>query len=140
MVVVDASAALAWCFEDEHDDAADALLDEVVADGALVPPLWFEEIANALLVAERRARLSAARAAQLVSVLESLPLEITEDDPSLGSLVQVGREHGLTAYDATYLVTALQSGCPLATRDAALAAAARRAGVVVFGDGGLSDK
>jgi predicted nucleic acid-binding protein len=39
--------------------------------------------------------------------------------------------HDLTPYDAMYLELALQWRCPLATRDAELASAARRAGVTV---------
>lgn len=131
MIVVDASAALAWCFEDEYDDAAGAVLDDVLADGGLVPPLWFEEVSNALLAAERRGRLSEAMTARYAAVLDDLPLEVTESDPSTAQLVNTARSYDLTTYDALYLITAMESGLPLATRDAALIEAAHRAGVQV---------
>lgn len=48
-------------------------------------------------------------------------------------VVAVARERGLTAYDATYLVLAMQHGIPLATGDAGLTDAARQAGVPLLG-------
>lgn len=131
MLVIDASAALTWCFEDEFDESAAALLEEVLADGALVPPLWFEEVANALLAAERRGRIPEATTARYTAILDGLPLEITESDPTTSQLVNTARTYGLTTYDALYLITAMESGSALATRDAALAEAAARAGVRV---------
>ena len=38
--VIDASAVLAWCFEDEGGAEADALIEQVAADGATVPVLF----------------------------------------------------------------------------------------------------
>ena len=47
-VVVDASMALSWCFEDEHDDLSDRVLAAVREAGAIVTPLWWLEVSNAL--------------------------------------------------------------------------------------------
>ena len=58
--VLDNSVALAWCFEDEQTPPIMALLDRVVATGAMAPLLWPLEALNGLLVAERRRRLNAA--------------------------------------------------------------------------------
>ena len=44
----------------------------------------------------------------------------------------LAHEHGLTAYDAAYLELAMRLGLPLATGDRSLAAAARRAAVVLL--------
>ena len=46
--------------------------------------------------------------------------------------VDAALAHDLTPYDALYLELALQRRCALATCDADLAAAAQRAGVVVY--------
>ncbi|MCK7581638.1 MAG: hypothetical protein MZV65_42480 [Chromatiales bacterium] len=49
--------ALAWIFErvDPQESAlADQLLEAMTALEVLVPALWHTEVANALLVAERR--------------------------------------------------------------------------------------
>ena len=123
-VILDASAALAWCFENEHTPESDLLLERVQSDGALVPPIWDLEVGNALLVAERRGRLTSAAVARYVALLESLPIEPAEDEPAVGELVALARRHGLSTYDASYLFCALRSGWPLATHDAALRAAA----------------
>ena len=59
--VLDCSVGMAWCFEDEADRYADGVLDRLVEETALVPPLWPLEIANVLVVAERRRRLPFGR-------------------------------------------------------------------------------
>ena len=130
-IVLDASAVAAWCFEDESDPAADALLDRVATDGATVPALWVFEVANLLAGAERRDRVDAARAATFLELLAALPIAV---DPRPAAdlplpLLAIARGTGLTAYDAAYLELALRTGATLATRDARLRAAAVTAGV-----------
>lgn len=62
--VLDASVAVAWCFEDEKTAYTEAVLDRLAGDGeALAPALWPLEVANALVCAERRRRLTAAQPA-----------------------------------------------------------------------------
>src|SRR6516165_5701328 len=53
LTVLDASIALAWCFDDETSSATEALLDEIKVGGAVVPTLWHVELGNVLLAAER---------------------------------------------------------------------------------------
>jgi predicted nucleic acid-binding protein len=51
--VVDASAALAWCFEDEASSWTDTLLERLGnGDRIIVPAHWPTEISNGLLVAQ----------------------------------------------------------------------------------------
>lgn len=123
-VTLDASAALAWCFENEHTPESDILLERVQRNGALVPPTWDLEVGNALLVAERRGRISSAAVAHYVALLESLPIEPADDEPTVGEIMALARRHGLSTYDASYLSSALNSGWPLATHDSALRDAA----------------
>ena len=60
--VVDASAALAWCFEDEASSFTDGLLDRLRhGDQIVVPAHWPTEISNGLLVALRRGRIKAGQ-------------------------------------------------------------------------------
>jgi len=56
-MVLDASVAVAWCFEDESSDFTEGVLD-LLASGteALAPAIWPLELVNALLMAERRKR------------------------------------------------------------------------------------
>jgi predicted nucleic acid-binding protein len=129
--VVDASIALAWHFEDEVSEYADRILDRLREDRAAAPSIWPLEVANALLVAERRGRLSPARVARAVELLLELPVSIhdTAADLALGPVLDLARTHGLSAYDAAYLELAMREGLPLATQDEALRAAAQRVGV-----------
>ena len=134
-LVIDASSVLAWCFEDEGVPEADALIERVAADGAAVPGLWSLEIANGLVMGERRGRLKPAESAAFVSMLEELPIAA---DPASGAralheTMSLARAHRLTAYDAAYLELAMRLGLPLATGDRSLRAAARRVGVELFG-------
>lgn len=130
-VVLDASMALSWCFEDEWTPDSDTVLERVRQDGATVPPLWDLEVANVLVGAERRGRLSRADSARVVALLEQLPIEVSEHDPGLMGLLAQARESSLTSYDACYLLTAMTTGLPLATLDEALRTAATAAGVGV---------
>jgi predicted nucleic acid-binding protein len=129
--VVDASLALAWHFEDELSEYADRVLDRLREDRAVVPSIWPLEVANGLLVAERRGRLSPARLARAVDLFQQLPIFVFEvgAQVALGSVLELGRVHGLSAYDAAYLELAMREGLPLATQDDALRVAAERAGV-----------
>jgi predicted nucleic acid-binding protein len=138
-VTLDASMALAWHLkrvDPKEAEIAELAFDSVRAHGATVPALWYPEVANGLLVAERRR----IRTVQETMTFESdlaLP-EITMDSASPRSLqpwvLSLSRSSHLTAYDATYLELALRTASTLATFDQKLAEAARSAGVPVFGD------
>jgi predicted nucleic acid-binding protein len=129
--VLDASLALAWHFEDEVSLYADRVLDWLGEDPAVVPSLWALEIANALVVAERRGRLSPAGVARAAELFLEVPISIHEVAPqsALGPVLDLARTHGMTTYDAAYLELAMREGLPLATEDEILRAAAERVGV-----------
>lgn len=129
--VVDNSVALAWCFEDEQSAAIMGLLDRVTQAGALAPQLWPIEALNGLLTAERRGRIDREVRKQLAHFLQALPIKIDDEtaNRSWTMTAHLAEQNRLTAYDATYLELAMRSGLPLATRDAALIAAALVVGV-----------
>lgn len=131
--VLDASLALAWHFEDEASEYADRVLDRLGEDPAVVPSLWALEIANALVVAERRGRLSPADVARAAELFLEMPISIHEVAPqsALGPVLGLARTHGMTVYDAAYLELAMREGLPLATEDETLRAAAKRVGVAL---------
>ena len=58
MLVIDASAALEWVFTDEATAESDRLFERVAREGAMVPAIFHAELANVLLQAERRKRIS----------------------------------------------------------------------------------
>lgn len=128
-IVIDASITMAWCFEDEGTDETEAVLDLLGDDVAVVPSLWCLEVANVLLVAERRGRMSEAQAARFLDLLGRLPIRPDTDVVDTNVVLAAGRRHHLSAYDAAYLVLAERLAAPLATLDSKLAAACRAAGV-----------
>ncbi len=129
--VLDASVALAWCFEDEKDASAHRILRRLDDESAVAPNIWFLEVANGLLLAQRRGRLSQAELSQVVGFLRDLPIACHEVnlELALGSVLELGERHELSAYDAAYLDLAMRTGLPLATQDNALRAAAEQVGV-----------
>lgn len=132
--VVDASVALAWCFEDEATPQTEAVLDRLSHDTAVVPSLWELEVSNVLLAGERRDRLTESQSARFVALLAQLPILVDTASVDVGAVLAAGRQHLLTAYDAAYLVLAEREGVPLATLDARLRAAAQAVGVAVIGE------
>ena len=132
--VMDCSVTMAWCFEDEADPYADKVLGALGVQEAVVPGLWPLEVANVLLVAERKKRLSSADSAKFLDFLSQLSIEVDATAPVRGDsgLIGVARQYGLSAYDGAYLSLAMREGVPLATRDKALRAACKKSGVRSF--------
>jgi predicted nucleic acid-binding protein len=124
--VLDASVAVAWCFEDESTPAAWELLDRLRTAPGHVPALWALEIGNILLGAEKRRRITQARTVEFLSILGELDVRVDPDLPgrAFRDVLPLARERRLTTYDATYLELAMRLGLPLATKDKALARAA----------------
>jgi predicted nucleic acid-binding protein len=134
--VLDNSVALAWCFEDEQSPPIMALLDRVVATGAMAPLLWPLEALNGLLVAERRRRLDATKRAKLTGLLRALPITLDEEtaEKSWEDTLRLAERFTLSVYDATYLELAQRRCLPLASMDRALRNAAAALGVEVLLD------
>lgn len=133
MLVIDASIALTWCFEDEVTEATEAIGTLVDSEGAVVPDLWRLEVANALLLAERRGRLKRSNMEQRLELLVALPITIDGDTASRAwtDTLLLARAERLTLYDAAYLELAIRRDVALATLDRDLRRAARKMGVVV---------
>ena len=70
VLVIDASATLPWCFADEATAATNAVLVGLrTGDDAIVPAHWPLEVANALMIAARRKRISPEDAHQFLEDL-----------------------------------------------------------------------
>jgi len=133
-IVLDCSVVLTWFFEDESDPGADIALSQLSKTKAVVPPLWFFELSNAILVAERKKRLSEADAARIIELIGDLPIA-TDMDTAANALQEtrlLAKEHNLSVYDAAYLELAMREGLLLATLDKNLEKAAKKAGVKVL--------
>lgn len=138
-LVLDASAVLAWFVQrsDRREATlADQILTHVEREEALVPALWFTEVINGLLVAERLERADAHKTALFLSELAAMPIVEESIRPRFvqDDVLRLGRRYALTAYDATYLELTLRTRRTLATFDRQLADAVRKAGGRVFGD------
>jgi predicted nucleic acid-binding protein len=132
--VIDASIALAWCFDDEASPLADGVLSRLEAEEAIAPSVWPHEVANGLRSAERRGRIDERELPAVVRLLGALPIEVvpTSLEQALGDVLFMARAAGLSSSDASYLDLALRRGMPLATADDYLAEAAQAAGVEVM--------
>ena len=133
--VLDASLTATWLFEDEATPATEARLDTLATAGAITPPLWEYEVANLLVSATRRRRLTPAQASRCLELIARLPIAVAHEmfaSPVSAQLVGVAARFDLTAYDAAYLWLAERSGLALGTVDRRLATAAQAAGVVVL--------
>jgi predicted nucleic acid-binding protein len=107
------------------------VLRRFATETGVVPAIWPLEIANVLLVSERRNRLSQAESTRFLSLLDALPISLCERPvvAATRDAMALARTYKLSSYDAAYLELALRRGLPLATRDRALAAAAQALGL-----------
>jgi predicted nucleic acid-binding protein len=130
-IALDASMAIAWCFEDERSAESEAILDRVIEKGALVPTLWKIEVANGLQTALRRKRIDRQYRDLALKRLQDFPIE-TDPETSIhvwSAGIELADRHHLTLYDAVYLELAIRRRLPLASLDKALVEAGRQAGL-----------
>ena len=134
--VLDASVAVAWVAGTPVDPYA-AAVQTHVANGwrAIVPSLWQLEVANALLMVERRGTLTGADVDRGLLDLESFlasRAEVDQTPVAMRQAANLARTFQLTVYDAAYLELAKRESVPLATLDKSLRAAAAKAGVALL--------
>ena len=135
-LVIDGSATIGFLLRDERGAEALKAL-QAIEDGTptFVPAHWSVEVANGLIVAERRHRSSQADITEAFTLVAELPVEC--DDETMARAFRdtaaLARQYGLTLYDAAYLELAMRRGASLASTDSALCKAARSAGVPVLG-------
>jgi predicted nucleic acid-binding protein len=133
-LVVDASMAIAWLFGDESTDKAHAVMQRVVAEGAVVPSLWPLEVANVLRNAVRRGRCDEDYVDRSLERLGRLPFAIDDETSqhAWSATRALSHTQDLTLYDAAYLELAIRKARPLASCDTDLLAAAARCGLEVL--------
>jgi predicted nucleic acid-binding protein len=130
--VVDASISAAWAFEDENTPGATVALEKLQSGSAHVPGHWWFELRNALLVNERRGRITEAGTSRFLRDLAGLSITV-DRSPDENTLLGLARRHRLTVYDAAYLELARREGLPLASLGGDLRAAAPAEGVPLLG-------
>lgn len=134
-MVVDASMTAVWCFPEERTPSVIAVRDRVSLASMVVPAHFHVEVANVLLVAERRKRLTPAQRTGALTLLAVLPVEVDPETwkHAFGATTELAVAHRLTLYDAAYLELAMRRRLPIATLDKDLANAARAVGLESLG-------
>ena len=131
--ILEASVSLAWFLDSPVPDLAIRVRRSLESGSrAIVPPLWFLEMANGFAIAERRGNLAVAFTDRCLRDVEGLMASVIDESTTAISLRQahsVARSFKLSAYDAAYLETARREHLALATLDRALGDAATKAGV-----------
>ena len=132
--VIDNSVVMSWCFKDESNQYADAVLDRLLESTAFVPSIWPLEVVNVLLAAERRKRLTEADSVRFITLLSQLPI-VVEYEPAeiiMKDLLALARTNRLSSYDACYLDLSMRKGISIATSDDQLIKAAKKTDVPIF--------
>jgi predicted nucleic acid-binding protein len=130
--VLDSSVALALSLPDEKSNEVDVFFNGLGSEDLFsMPALRWSEIANALISAQRRKRLSEADRNRLTELFRILPIQTdaVPDAEAMYRFQNLAIEHGLSAYDAAYLELAQRGGVGLATLDQRLRAACASAGI-----------
>ena len=132
--VLDASLALQWFLEDEADRKYSLAVLAILSEKrASVPPLWFYEVGNGLLMAYRRKRISLDQMHGFLARLKALPIDSAQQTiTEIVELPTLAQTYGLTNYDAAYLALAIRLGLPVATTDSLLRKASVSAGVKIL--------
>jgi predicted nucleic acid-binding protein len=128
--VLDVSACMPWCCEDEMTPASEEMLEWAMQGSELhVPSLWCWELLNVVGVSIKRQRITGDRGREFLTQLATLNFKIdrpprVSDFPRLHALANT---YELTAYDVAYLDLAKRLSLPLATRSRSQRSGAGRA-------------
>jgi predicted nucleic acid-binding protein len=112
-LVIDASVALKWVLDEPGKEAADALLDDVLA----APALWLVEAANALWRRSRRGELTDAEAAERLAELRNAPVVCLPIEDDLEAALALAAELRHPVYDCLYLAAAIRENAQVITAD-----------------------
>jgi predicted nucleic acid-binding protein len=130
-LVIDSSVCLAWCFEDERSDYAEAVLEMVAESSVIVPSIWPIEVANVVWMGERRKRITPDASHRFFDLLGELRIAIDDKtaENAFAITLELSRVHGITVYDASYLELAIREQATLASLDKKLISAAAKHGI-----------
>src|SRR3954462_10450422 len=110
--VLDGSVTMAWYFKDEMSDYADAVRDGMDQSQAIVPSLWPLEVANTVVMGERRKRSTPAQAATWLNLIGRMPIVVDSETTARAweLTLDLARGQNLSAYDAAYLELSMRRG------------------------------
>ena len=129
--VLDASVVVAWWSADTQYPVADAALERLAGDQAVVPAFWWFDVRQSLLASERRQQRDVVGTAAFRQRLGRLPV-LVDGEPDEAALFDLARCHRLAIHDAAYFELALRLGVALATTSDDLTRTAPLAGVALL--------
>ena len=121
--------AIAWVHPGQANEDSNAWLAHIANGAGLIEPsLWPLELANALLVLQRRRKITAGERGEALTLLAAIPAVIDHADSerALKELSALAFAEGLSVYDAAYLDLSMRLKLPLACKDGPLSTAAAR--------------
>lgn len=129
--VLDASVTVAWVFRETANAYATGVLQELTRKEAVTPSIWPLQVANALLTAQHKGRLTVPECEYFLSLLSQLPIHVEYETPEhiWDQVLSLAQHYHLTVYEATYLDLAMRLARPLATQAPALRQAAQELGL-----------
>ena len=131
--VLDASVSGGWLLDERRNPTVELAWERLRLEAAWVPSIWWYEIRNLLIIAERRKRISTAEVNLAWERIGELRIEL-DADPDEKQMLALARRHTLSFYDTAYLEVAQRRRCPIATTDGALARAAAAERIPLIGD------
>lgn len=129
MIVIDASVAASWILPGEDGPRLDRIISKY--DRLLAPHLFWSEIRNVLLVAERRGRIDKETADRAIEEIMKLHFEF-DHAPSSEDVLCLARLHSLSIYDAVYLELAKRQKAELSSLDQKLVSAAKAENIIIY--------
>ena len=127
--VLNASVAVAWFVRKQATAYTNRVRSMAKREPLHVPTIWPLEVANALIVLQRRGNIPEKAARTAADLLGSLVITVHQDRLTVPELLVLAAKYRLSAYDASYLDLALFLRLPLACRDGPLQRALAGAGV-----------
>ncbi len=129
--VVDASVTVAWVFRETANAYATGVLQELTRLEAAAPSIWPLQVANALLTAQHKGKLTVPECEYFLSLLSQLPIHVEHETPEhvWDQVLGLAQHYHLTVYEAAYLDLAMRLARPLATQDPSLRQAAEELGL-----------
>jgi predicted nucleic acid-binding protein len=124
-IVIDASVALKWVFDEPGTEAALALREEQL----IAPTLWLAEAANALWRRVRLGEISSEEGLARMSTLAHAPVASLAFEPVVGRGLELAIELRHPVYDCIYLAFALHYDTHVVTDDHRFFSAANQAGL-----------
>lgn len=121
-IIIDASVALKWVFDEPESDHAIALRD----DQLIAPVLWLIEAANAVWRRVRLGDITPEQASVRLTELQNAPIASLPVESYLDAALQFAIELSHPVYDCLYLAVAIQHQTHVVTADRRFAALADR--------------